>query len=65
MDINTIIKNKNYLSDERDLSNEILYRTCIDHPSNTDPQSIIAKSLLIGRTYAVALERRKPRRLGC
>jgi hypothetical protein len=42
-----------------DLSNKILYDLCADNFQHDTPEKIIAKTLLIGRVYAVALERRK------
>lgn len=42
-----------------DLANEVLYSLCQKHPSHDSNQAIIAKILLIGRTYAAAIERRK------
>lgn len=47
-------------SDTRwDLANKILYDLCKDHPGHTDPDEIVAKIWLIGRSYAAAIERRK------
>ena len=47
-------------SDTRwDLANKVLYDLCKDHPSHTDPDEIVAKIWLIGRSYAAAIERRK------
>ncbi len=43
-----------------DLGNETLYELCRKHPEHTDEQAIIAKVWLIGRSYAAAIERRKP-----
>jgi hypothetical protein len=42
-----------------DLANEVLYKLCADHPGHTDVSAIIAKTWLIGRTYAAAVERRR------
>jgi hypothetical protein len=42
-----------------DLSDSVLYDMCRDHPSHTDPQEIIMKTLIIGRVYSVQLERNK------
>ena len=42
-----------------DISNQILYNMCQQYPSNKDHQSILAKTLIIGRTYAVTIERRR------
>jgi len=42
-----------------DISNQILYNMCQQYPSNIDSQSILAKTLIIGRTYAASIERRK------
>ncbi len=39
--------------------NEILYRMCREDPKHDDPDVIVAKIWLIGRTYAAAIERRK------
>lgn len=47
-------------SDTRwDLANKVLYDLCQGHPSHTDPDEIVAKIWLIGRSYAAAIERRK------
>src|SRR4030042_2803230 len=42
-----------------DLANEVLYSLCQRYPSHDSNLAIIAKILLIGRTYAAAIERRK------
>jgi hypothetical protein len=42
-----------------DLSNQVLYSLCQDHPRHDSDNAIIAKMLLIGRTYAAAVERRR------
>ena len=42
-----------------DLGNNVLYALCKDHPKHDRADVIIAKMLLIGRTYAAAIERRK------
>jgi hypothetical protein len=42
-----------------DLSNEVLYSLCRNHPGHTDPNVVIAKLLIIGRVYATAIERRR------
>lgn len=42
-----------------DLGNQILYDLCSDHPRHDEPDAIIAKFWLIGRTYAAAIERRR------
>lgn len=39
------------------LSNDILYKICKNYPSNIDKESVLAKTLIIGRVYSVALER--------
>jgi len=36
---------------------EILYRVCREHPDHTSRRSIMAKLILIGRTYAAGIER--------
>ena len=41
-----------------DLGNQVLYRLCRDHPGHTECNVIIAKVWLIGRSYAVSVERR-------
>lgn len=46
------------------VGNAVLYRLCADHPAHTDARASIAKVLLIGRTYAAAIERRKKERGG-
>jgi len=42
-----------------DLSNQVLYNLCATHFNHDTDEKIIAKTLLIGRTYAAAIERRK------
>lgn len=60
MNLKEIIQNLDiFRQSEWDLSNKILYDICEKYPSNYDQSSILAKALIIGRTYAVALERRK------
>ena len=44
-----------------DLGNEILYRLCADYPGHAADDVIIAKTWLIGRAYAAAVERRRDR----
>ena len=39
--------------------NSILYKMCKDNPKHTDPDVIVGKIWLIGRSYAAAIERRK------
>jgi hypothetical protein len=41
------------------LGNGVLYNMCLNYPNHTDPEEIRAKLWLIGRSYAVAIERRK------
>lgn len=41
------------------LSNEILYKLCREHIKHENKEEIEAKLLLIGRTYAASIERRK------
>jgi hypothetical protein len=41
------------------LGNDILYKMCADYFNHDSVEKIIAKVWLIGRSYAVALERRK------
>jgi hypothetical protein len=45
-----------------DLGNNVLYKLCADNPGHTNDAVIIAKTLIIGRVYAVALERRRAKR---
>ena len=40
-------------------SDDILYRMCEEKPGHTEEDVIKGKILLIGRTYAAAIERRK------
>ncbi|MDD5092458.1 MAG: hypothetical protein PHQ23_16275 [Candidatus Wallbacteria bacterium] len=42
-----------------DLSNQILYNLCREHPEHTDDSIIITKIMMIGRIYSAAIERRK------
>jgi hypothetical protein len=39
------------------LSDEILYKLCRDHPNHKDPAAVHAKLSLIGRSYATGIER--------
>jgi hypothetical protein len=41
------------------IGNKVLYDLCTKHPRHRVPEAIGAKLLLIGRTYAAAIERRK------
>lgn len=41
------------------VGNEVLYELCRTRPAHTDGVDVIAKIWLIGRSYAVAIERRK------
>jgi len=43
-----------------DLANDVLYQLCERHPGHKTHEEIIAKVWLIGRSYAAAIERRKP-----
>jgi hypothetical protein len=43
-----------------DKGNEVLYSMCSRYPSHQSDDEIIAKIWLIGRSYAAAIERRKP-----
>ncbi|MDP2787599.1 MAG: hypothetical protein Q8O79_05940 [Pseudomonadota bacterium] len=43
-----------------DLANDVLYRLCRESPCHKSDAEIIAKVWLIGRSYAAAIERRKP-----
>jgi hypothetical protein len=42
-----------------DLGNQVLYDLCSDHFAHDTTERIVAKTWLIGRSYAVALERRR------
>lgn len=42
-----------------DLGNKVLYDLCQQYPGHKKEDEIIAKVLLIGRTYAAAIERRR------
>ena len=42
-----------------DLGNQVLYDLCNDYFTHDTAQKIVAKTWLIGRSYAVALERRR------
>ena len=44
---------------EWDFSNEILYDLCKNYPEHKNINQILAKILIIGRSYAAAIERRK------
>src|SRR4051812_44925252 len=41
------------------IGNRVLYNLCAQNPRHSLPEAIGAKVLLIGRTYAAAIERRK------
>lgn len=41
------------------LTNKVLYDLCRAHPGHQDKDAVLAKILLIGRSYAAAIERRK------
>jgi hypothetical protein len=43
-----------------DLTNGILYNLCKNHFGHTKRNEIIAKTMIIGRTYSVSLDRKKP-----
>jgi len=42
-----------------DLGNSVLYKLCAEYPGHADADVILAKTWLIGRAYAAALERRR------
>lgn len=42
-----------------DKGNDVLYEMCKDYPTHENVDEIIAKTWLIGRSYAAAIERRK------
>lgn len=46
------------------IATSALYRLCEDHPKHRDRRAAIAKVLLIGRSHAAAIERRKKARGG-
>lgn len=50
---------EHFATNDWDISNKVLYNMCQQYPSNTDSQAILAKALIIGRTYAASIERRK------
>jgi hypothetical protein len=52
-----VIKAINYK--RYDLANSYLYKMCKDHFTHDQGEKTLAKTILIGRSYAVALERRK------
>lgn len=58
------IVTKSYFDDAQvafqvwNLSNELLYKLCLEYPSHDADDVIAAKTWLIGRSYAVSLERR-------
>ena len=57
--LDTIIKTCLKTEDLWSFSNNILYNICKEYPSNIEKQSVLAKTLIIGRVYAVSLERGK------
>jgi len=48
---------ESYKKSDWDFTNKILYDMCAQNPTHNDPQIIIAKTLIIGRSYAAAIER--------
>jgi len=50
---------KEYIQSEWSFSNDVLYNLCRENFWHKDNEKILAKVLLIGRTYAAAIERRK------
>jgi hypothetical protein len=52
--LDNCIKNKPW-----DLGNKVLYDLCSNHFKHDTAERILAKTLLIGRAYAAAIERRK------
>ena len=42
-----------------EFANNVLYDMCDSNPNHSDPDIIVGKILLIGRSYAAAIERRK------
>jgi len=40
-------------------ANDILYKMCVNNPKHENEEVIAGKVLIIGRTYAAAIERRK------
>lgn len=53
-----LIEDSSYLS-IYNTSNRILYKMFEDYPENKIAEHIVAKVLILGRTYAAAIERRK------
>ena len=53
-----LIEDSSYLSIYK-TSNKILYKMFRDYPENKAAEHIVAKVLILGRTYAAAIERRK------
>jgi hypothetical protein len=47
-----------------DFSNRVLYDLCRAYPAHNAESVVIAKMLLIGRTYSAAIERRKNKKQG-
>jgi len=45
-----------------DIGNSVLYKLCQEHPLHEEEQAVLAKVWLIGRAYAAAIERRRPRK---
>jgi serine/threonine protein kinase len=56
---NLLSKIKNLKNDSWALGNSVLYKLCKDHPYHKIDKEIAAKILIIGRTYAASIERRK------
>jgi hypothetical protein len=44
-----------------DLANKVLYDLCKKHPEHDDYEKVVAKIWLIGRSYAAAIERGRPK----
>lgn len=58
MDIKTLIEQCRQ-DNAWSLGNQILYDMCVKYPFHKDNKEVIAKTWLIGRSYACSIERRK------
>lgn len=54
--VQAVLQNENYLWE---IANQILYELCIKYPLHHDKKEIVAKMIIIGRSYSADVLRRK------
>jgi hypothetical protein len=59
INLNSVQLDKCIKNNPWDLGNKVLYDLCSNHFTHDSTQNILAKTWLIGRAYAAAIERRK------